>query len=73
MLLGSKPNIIRQAVAAPEDEKTKKFATAIVEFSKVKIANALSTSSGFLSFSLTLEGKKKEKKRRDNSVSKFTK
>ncbi|XP_074609756.1 cilia- and flagella-associated protein 54-like isoform X1 [Acropora palmata] len=34
MLLGSKPNIIRQAVAAPEDEKTKKFATAIVEFSK---------------------------------------
>lgn len=38
MLLGSKPNIIRQAVAAPEDEKMKKFATAIVEFSKVRIA-----------------------------------
>lgn len=50
MLLGSKPNIIRQAVAAPEDEKTKKFATAIVEFSKVKIANALSISFGVFVF-----------------------
>ena len=44
MLLGNKPNIIRQAVAAPEDEKMKKFATAIVEFSKVRIANVLLTS-----------------------------
>ena len=38
MLLANKPTIVRQAAAAtgPEDEKIKKFATAIVEFSKVK-------------------------------------
>ncbi|XP_068714673.1 cilia- and flagella-associated protein 54-like isoform X3 [Montipora foliosa] len=35
LLLGSKPTIIRQAAAAaPEDEKIRKFATAIVEFSQ---------------------------------------
>ena len=38
LLLANKPTIIRQAAAAagPEEEKIKKFATAIVEFSKVK-------------------------------------
>jgi len=38
MLLANKPTIVRQAAATagPEDEKIKKFATAIVEFSKVK-------------------------------------
>ena len=38
MLLANKPSIVRQAAATagPEDEKIKKFATAIVEFSKVK-------------------------------------
>ena len=36
LLLGSKPTIIRQAAAAAsEDEKIRKFATAIVEFSQV--------------------------------------
>ena len=39
MLLANKPTIVRQAAttAGPEEEKIKKFATAIVEFSKVKI------------------------------------
>lgn len=38
MLLANKPTIVRQAAATagPEEEKIKKFATAIVEFSKVK-------------------------------------
>lgn len=38
MLLASKPTIVRQAAATagPEEEKIKKFATAIVEFSKVR-------------------------------------
>ena len=38
MLLANKPTIVRQAAAAagPEEEKIKKFATAIVEFSKVR-------------------------------------
>lgn len=37
LLLANKPTIVRQAAATtgPEDEKIKKFATAIVEFSKV--------------------------------------
>ena len=38
MLLANKPTIVRQAAATagPDEEKIKKFATAIVEFSKVK-------------------------------------
>ena len=38
MLLASKPTIVRQAVATagPEEEKIKKFAMAVVEFSKVR-------------------------------------
>ena len=37
LLASNKPTIVRQAVttAGPEEEKIKKFATAIVEFSKV--------------------------------------
>ena len=38
LLASNKPTIVRQAVATagPEEEKIKKFATAIVEFSKVR-------------------------------------
>jgi len=38
LLLANKPTIVRQAAATagPEEEKIKKFATAIIEFSKVK-------------------------------------
>ena len=43
MLLANKPTIVRQAAATagPEEEKIKKFATAIVEFSKVKSDQSL--------------------------------
>lgn len=38
MLLANKSTIVRQvaATAGPEEEKIKKFATSIIEFSKVK-------------------------------------
>lgn len=61
MLLANKPTIVRQAAATagPEEEKIKKFATAIVEFSKVKSDQRLISS-----FSSTLESdiKGREKK-----------
>lgn len=50
MLLANKPTIVRQGTTATglEDEKMKKFATAIVEFGKVGI----STSMFILQFNL---------------------
>ena len=39
MLMANKSTIVRQAAAGagPEDEKIKKFATAVVEFGKVTV------------------------------------
>jgi hypothetical protein len=35
MVLASKPTVVRMAPTGQEDEKIKRFATAIVEFGKV--------------------------------------
>lgn len=47
MLLASKPTIVRQAAAAagPEEDKIRKFATAIVEFSKVRASQCVMQGS----------------------------